>query len=255
MTSPAGPLSALNFRDVGGIAVAGGRLRRGLLYRSEGPANVDQAAHDALLQLGIRLVCDLRSTAEHQALSGKGGWGARLLNYDIANDFRAEKGADWRTLGSSPSGEQVRSRMIATYRAMPVALKPHLGGLVEAMASRDLPLLVHCTAGKDRTGVLMALLLRLLGADDEAILHDYLLSHSFGAAERNRERVRRQLGRILNTTIDDEALDAVIGVDPEYLIAALQGIDERWGSFEAYLADANVTPDVATQLGKLMIEE
>lgn len=254
MTASGTALAALNFRDLGGITVDGGRLRNGLLFRCEGPANVDASAVAALAALGIRLVIDLRSTGEYRGQAGNAGWGLRVTSCDVANDFRAQDGADWHGLGEALGGEQVRSRMLDTYRAMPGALAKHLAPLIATMAAGEMPVLIHCTAGKDRTGVLVALLLRLLGANPEAITHDYLLSCSFGAAPHNRVRVQRQLGKILNATIDEAALDAVIGVDPAYLAAAIETIDERWGSFEAYLAHANVSAEQIARLRELMVE-
>lgn len=249
----AGMFQGLNFRDLGGIKVRGGALRRGLIYRSEGPVNFSDEQHAVLAALGFRLVCDLRSPVEQRVTAGNWVKGARVIRCDIAADFRAMAGSDWRSLGDV-TAEKARAKILANYAAMPAALKPHLAGLIEAMLAGETPLLIHCTAGKDRTGVLVALFLKLLGASDNDILRDYLLSACFGESPENRTRIGKHLERALGCMPGEGVVDAVIGVDPAYPEAAFAAVKSRWGSVENYFADAGVDHEVRQRLVARLVE-
>jgi protein-tyrosine phosphatase len=233
-------LSTLNFRDVGGIAVRGGVLRQGVLYRCEGPAKFDDAQRAALRALGLRVICDLRSTPEIRSAPNDWVEGARLMNLDIVADLRAQSNSAWAVMRDSPSAEGARRTMAINYRAMPQAFARHLPAFVDAFIGGDTPMLVHCTAGKDRTGVLVALLLQLLGADDEDIRRDYLLSECFGKRPGNGDSIRARFQSTLGYPPDDETMKAMLGVDAAYLDAMSDEVATRWGSVEAYFAACGV---------------
>src|SRR3546814_9409940 len=82
-----------------------------------------------------------------------------------------------------------RSAMLVNYRDMPRALLPHLHLLIEAIIAGEMPMLVHCTAGKDRTGVTIAVLLLALGVSREDVVRDYLRSDVFADNEIGRAHV------------------------------------------------------------------
>ncbi len=236
------------------MPVKGGRLRRGLLYRSEGPAAFSDDHHTRIAAMGIRLVCDLRSAAEHRAAVGNRAWGHRVMNCDIAADFRSETGTTWKVPGGTLSRDSVQARILATYAIMPTALQPYLAALVAAVNGGETPLLIHCTAGKDRTGVLMALMLKLLGANDADIIADYLLSASFGARHENRLRLRAQLAKVMDAVPSEEIVDVVIGVDQSFLAAALAAVAGKWGSVESYFVESGVDEAAASQFRAALTE-
>lgn len=233
-------LSKLNFRDIGGIRVKDGTLRRGVIYRSEGPASFEADHRAELKNLGIRVVCDLRSEFEQQAAPNDWADDARLLSFDIIADVRAQSDAAWSPLRSNPTAEGARETMANNYRAMPAAIAPHLPNLVSALEARETPVLVHCTAGKDRTGVMVALLLALLGASEHDIFRDYLLSETFGQQPGRNAIARDHYEKSLGFVPDEAVVQAFVGVDPSYLQAALDVLPEKWGSTDNYFAAAGI---------------
>jgi len=247
-------LSKLNFRDLGGIPVQGGAVRRGVLYRSEGPASFDEVHRAELSDLGFRVVCDLRSAVENQRAPNDWAQGARLLNFDIIADLRAQREESWSVLRTKPGVEGARLAMITNYRTMPAAIRPHLRIMVDALVAQEIPMLVHCTAGKDRTGVTIALLLKVLGASDEDIRRDYLLSERFARGRSGGDSISRRFLESVGVPPDEATLLAILGVDAAYLDAAMDVVASEWGSIDDYFADAGVDDAKRAELAKVLVE-
>jgi protein-tyrosine phosphatase len=246
-------LSRLNFRDLGGLPAAGGVLRQGALFRSEGPASFLQDHHAELEALGIRLICDLRTAVERDAAPHRWPHAARTLHLDLTNDLRSEANEGWAALRTDPSEAGALRAMTLNYVAMPAALHPQLAALADALLDAGLPALIHCTAGKDRTGVLIALLLRLLGASREAVLADYLRSDVFAANLRLGGSITDTFQKTFGFAPSQATIDAMIGVNPAFLEAAFAAIDQHWGNLETYFESAGLT-ERADRLRAVLVE-
>jgi protein-tyrosine phosphatase len=247
-------LSRLNFRDLGGLPGSDGlRLRAGLLYRGEGPASFAAEHLGELGALGFRLVCDLRSRAERERAPNSWAGGARLLDIDINSDLRDASAAGWLALKDAPGEDGAKAAMRDNYRAMPAALLPHLRGLFEAIAAGETPVLIHCTAGKDRTGVLVALLLLLLGVPAAEIERDYMRSAVFAETARLDASIAHGFREGLGFEPDRATIAAIVGAEPSYLNAALDGIDSKWGGIDAYFAAAGIDADMRAALRRALL--
>jgi protein-tyrosine phosphatase len=234
-------LSLLNFRDLGGLSTEDGRrLRPGVLYRSEGPASFKDDHRRELTELKIRLVCDLRADVERRVAPNDWTTTARLLNLDVTNDLRTETNEGWNALRHDPSEAGARKAMSTNYAAIPGAIQPHWVALIDAIIEGETPVLVHCTAGKDRTGVLVALLLLLLGVPRQDAIRDYLRSDVFGKNLRVGGSVIHAFEETFGFTPSDATINTMIGVFPEFLEAAFDQIIRDWGSIEAYFEAAGV---------------
>lgn len=226
---------APNLRDLGGKSSRiGGQVRTGQLYRAE--AICTPGANDAatLAALGIRLVCDLRSERERDRAASH--WlttDIELLTMDIAADFRA--GVDpFAAMRDDPGEAGAIRLMIATYESLPEACALHLATLFDRLADGAHPMLIHCTAGKDRTGFFAAMILSALGVAEDEIVADYLLSGERQSREvLDATRAIMEAG--LRRRVDDAALQALGGVRPEYLAASLAVIHRDFGSVDRYL--------------------
>jgi protein-tyrosine phosphatase len=244
MTVPA-PASSLrfkgvqNFRDLGGYLAGDGRsLRRGRVFRSGSLAGLAEADQPILRELGIRLVCDLRSGDErkHHPSPWPADCRPRELHVDVNADLRAGNAQLLRLLLEDPSTDGARRLMLETYASLPAACARGLGRLFSELAAGDgLPALIHCTAGKDRTGFVCAMLLHALELPAETIRADYLHSAALIDAARLAASVGPLLERMLGVRATADMLAVVNGVDDAFLDAAYARITQDHGSVEAYL--------------------
>ncbi len=247
-------LSKLNFRDLGGLPAGQGcKLRHGLLYRSEGPASLKDDHRRELAALGIRLVCDLRADVERMVAPND--WTtARLFNLDITNDLRTETNEGWAALRHDPSAAGARKAMRGNYAAMPGAMLPHMSGLVDAILAGETPVLIHCTAGKDRTGVLVALLLLLLDVPGEHVVEDYLHSDIFARNLHLGGSIMHAFEETFGFPPSEETVNTMIGVDTDFLDAALDRVTREWGSVEGYFAAGGVDAAKRAALRTALVE-
>jgi protein-tyrosine phosphatase len=249
-------LSKLNFRDLGGLPTDNGRAtRRGVIYRSEGPASFFDEHRAELGVLGVRSVCDLRSRVERQVAPNDWcGPGCRVLHLDMNTDLRASGGQAWESLRTDPSPENAKRAMTMNYALMPAALSPQLPQIAATLLAGEVPMIIHCTAGKDRTGVAVAVLLALLGVSREQIVTDYTRSDVFGANIRIANSMDHAFRKTLGF-VPSEAVKAVLmGVNSDFLLAALQAMDRDWGSVGAYFEASGVEPARQEQLRAALLE-
>lgn len=224
----------VNFRDIGGYHTADGRtVKRGRVYRS-GKLDVMTGEGRATLgAMGVKLVCDLRSTREAQAATYDLPDGVR--RHALPVHMQADHREQLRAILFNP--DALRDILTDIYRELIIDANPSVfGTIINYVADADnLPLLIHCTAGKDRTGIATALILSLLGVPDEAIIADYTLSnrhyedyHAFTVNAIGRFR-------LLGITPDDVWPLLVARADT--MRATLDHIRDRYGSVEAYVRD------------------
>ena len=237
-------VDAPNFRDIGGLRGADGRVvRHRQVFRS---GALDQLLDEDLVRLagfGLGLCCDLRSATERERSPSRWPPGAapRLLELEFATDIRTLSPELILALSQAPGPDKALQVMLGLYRAMPVTAAPLLARLLPELADAPdaLPAVIHCTAGKDRTGFVVAVLLRVLGVAEADILADYLHSnHSAGELRRN-VKVQALLEQLLGMKPDPHAVQALTGARPDYLDAALGEVRRAHGSVESYLAEAS----------------
>ena len=245
-----------NFRDYGGYGSAGGgRMARGLLWRSgeHGGASGDDLA--TIGALGLTTVIDLRGNSEraNNPCRRPDGFAAEIVFHDgetagLALHVEAAEGV--------LSKSDARRAMERLYREIPFRerLIPVLRRYFTVLAARDGPSLVHCLAGKDRTGLAVALLHHVLGVSRDDIMADYLLTNTAGNIERRiaagGEAIRARRG-----AIDDATIRTLMGVEPEYLSASFAVIEDRFPSVDAYLAQVlGVDEAVRAQLHARLVE-
>jgi len=227
--------NALNFRDAGGYVTAEGRtVRWRRLFRAGGLSELSDADLVVLRGLGIRTVVDLRSTAEWE--SGRFPVHAipvgfhhlpiveEILDparYSVPEGMMAARYQDYARLGSAEIA-----------RAISLVADP-----------ANHPIVGHCLAGKDRTGVVVALVLSLLGVDDDTVAEDYSLSNLAMARLRARyEGLPDRPARPQGVT------DEVFAAKPSNITTLLAALRELHGSVEDYVLGAGVSPEAVESL-------
>lgn len=223
-----------NFREV-----APGVLTPGMLYRSDALHRLTREGRRRLAQLGIRQVIDLRSPFDRR-VGGRDrlrGTGATRLSVPLDG---APRTFDPRTLTLQEIYETVLSRH-----------QSDLGRVIRTVASTDGPVLVHCTAGKDRTGLVVALILSALDIDRDTILADYSATAANLSGEWT-ERMLRKLRRF-RVPMTDNLLEVLTGSPVATLSATFDWLDREHGGALAYLEAAGVDDAVREQLRRSLI--
>ncbi|WP_340316237.1 tyrosine-protein phosphatase [Rhizorhabdus argentea] len=242
-----------NFRDIGGYRTVDGRTTAwGLVYRSGTMASLDASDHAVLDKLGLRTVCDFRSTAERtkrpSLFAPDAGFEVWARDYDMSS-------ADFVAIFCHAEANQDRSRerMIALYHEIAEEQAPAYQELFRRLADGALPLVFHCSAGKDRTGVAAALLLDLLGVPRETIVEDYELTDLF--IEKLAEIVRHEpIGDRL-ADIDPQIWAPMLRADAAYLHATFAMMEERFGSARGFLREViGVDDDMAERIRARLLE-
>ena len=176
----AGIRNELNFRELGGIRVKDGRtVRRGLLIRSGGLHLFTEEELDLVRKYNIRAVMDLRAWFDWKKKPDPDIGGKRLLHEGKVS-AGGEK-IDFSPRGFAQSGaeaEKQLARLRDYYIRMPFGNGAYRV-MMKALLENEVPLLFHCTTGKDRTGIAAMVILYVLGAEDDVILSDYMLSNEY----------------------------------------------------------------------------
>lgn len=228
-----------NLRDYGGYSAAdGARVKVGLLFRSGQHMDATDADLEALHALDIRTIIDLRGSSERANFPCRrhGDFDAHVIAYDgETSNSPPHEGGGGR---AEMTAEKARQRMISVYTRMPVnpAMIDMFTRYFEALASRDGGSLVHCFAGKDRTGIAASLLLHVLGVHHDDVVAEFLRTndapHRHVLERQSLPRMKAHYGEI-----EPEAIRNLMGVRPEYIETYFNEVTRDHGSLDAYLAE------------------
>ena len=218
--------ACLNVRDLGGLTtVDGRRVRRGALVRSDQLCRLNDDGRDALLAHGVRTVIDLRTPAEVEK-NPDPIWHERGVDYVLVPQQDEQF---WKSIDPARTRAE-RDSLVLDQRA------EHIVAMARVVANAAPGgVLIHCLAGKDRTGIAVALLLGLVGVSEADIAADYALSEAALANER---------AAALAAAADEEARARVMrGYDSraETILATLAHLRVRHGGAVAYLTRAGLT--------------
>ena len=236
---------AQNFRDFGGYQTDDGRqVKRGHLFRSGRLDTLSTADHRIMEEIGVKLICDLRRNSEFKSSPTR--WNAlpepTIFHLPLLQDNTSDGMAGWREAAGSG---QVRDRMLEIYRSLvtqPSAVSRYRE-LFECLAHQhSYPLIIHCTAGKDRTGVACALILGALGVSREDVIGDYLLSGIYYDGNKDLMRATGQALDLVAAYGSGDVLAPIFLAERAYLEAALEAIEQKYGSTRTFLtAEAGVS--------------
>jgi protein-tyrosine phosphatase len=220
----------LNARDLGGYPAAGGRETRwGALVRSDSLALLTQAGREALVGYGVRTIVDLRLPEE---VAGE-------PNPFAEPDHRGIAYCNLSFIDPAAAPPAEVTTLAEDYKGM---LDRYGRAVAEVMAAiadaGDGGVLVHCAAGKDRTGLISALLLGLLGVAPETIADDYALS-----AECLRPRDEEWLANGPGERADREQALVRFAPTRQVMLEVLDHLDQRYGGVEGYLLQAGVSAE------------
>lgn len=225
-----------NLRDYGGYSVAGGgKVKTGLLFRSGHHAEADENDLTTVAGLDLKHVIDLRGDSERDRHTCRrpDSFAGEVIYFKgetagLAPHLEAAQG--------NVDAESAHQAMVDLYGALPDragvnwVLKRYFASLARGEGAS----LVHCAAGKDRTGIAVDLLHNILGVHPDDAMEDYLLTNH---SPRNEERIRHGMELMGDKYggINEATVRVLMGVDAEFLEAARRSVKTRFGSTEAYL--------------------
>jgi protein tyrosine/serine phosphatase len=232
-----------NFRDFGGYAAGHRRMARGRFYRSAHHAEATPNDLERLAAMDIAAVIDLRRPDERERYPSRRweNFAARVVHNDDNHDG-PEMGEDSYgefLRNADLSAASFRDFLIRFYSLAPFAPRHvHLfSRYFDTVAEAEGPIVVHCRAGKDRTGLIVALTHVLAGVHRDDMLADYL-------ATNDPERIRATVPHVIKgihaeygRAPSEEAATVCLSVEPAYLESAFAAIEERHGGIETYVRD------------------
>jgi protein-tyrosine phosphatase len=234
-----------NIRDVGGLHTSDGqRVRRDKVFRSEDLLYASTADVQALGRLGIRTVVDLRTTQECGERESPmwDGLGATVHACPLVVQVpphaehgrylepRWTSGLYLKMLSDNPEGHAPLWRALAEGSSRGVSL-------------------IHCLSGRDRTGIVVALLLELLGVREVGIVADYAMSAT--GMERMMDWIELNIAGGVDAVTTDRT--AMVTTDPETMRMFLAQFRQRYGSADGYAKELAITPYV-TELRRNLLE-
>ena len=232
-----------NVRHVGGYRTAAGPiLVDRLVWRGDALHALNDDGRRTLTELGMRTIVDLREDAEREQRPNLvDGVGARSVALSFYGGGRPDLGDQWPAMRAGDLTGLYR-RMVADHGTQIAA------AIGELATPGALPALVHCSAGKDRTGIVVALLLSALGVSDDDVLADFALT------ERYIDDTFVASLRAVSATPDGdreagEMHERVFrGADPVWMRAALTDMRDRHGDAATYLVDHGLQPEALAAL-------
>lgn len=252
-----------NFRDLGGYETTDGHfVRWGEIYRSGVLSYLTSADLTYLRQLNVRVVCDFRTQQENATAPEK--WiddsTTQRINLPIGTDSKKDVTTSLEAfLATHPTQAQMKDWLTRIYGGFAFSSAPEYAQLFTELKEGNIPLVYHCTAGKDRTGVFSALLLLTLGVPEQTVLADYALTDRYLLSRKAQAETNRKVTANLNKTlanITPEQKKVLMVADPEYLRSTLRSIDSKYGSFDNYRRQALGVSDsdVATLRSRLLMK-
>jgi len=251
-----------NTRDIGGYQTADGRtIAWRQIIRSDRLSRLTPQDFQILEEFGLRTVIDLRTVRENKKdpTVWEGDNPPQFFHFPVGNSngpwFKKQKKLLSRNRFTE---EDMLEHMMNGYRMVAEVGSPSYESLMEVVLDEsNWPILIHCSAGKDRAGVAVTLILEALGVDRKTIMEDYMLTNDVSQAERkatilskDRENYTARMGSRMGSGKGPppKAFFPLVGVEPEMLETFYATVEEQYGSMDAYLAKIGMDQAERTSL-------
>ncbi|MWV26705.1 tyrosine-protein phosphatase [Aurantiacibacter rhizosphaerae] len=250
---------AQNFRDFGGYPTADGRhVRRGSLFRSNRLSQLTQADIAMLDEAGIATIFDLRAPREREA--DPTAWTAPHLDIHSWPPGHKRRLVDM-AMDYPQTAAGAESLMLEFYAELPRTMAHAFADIIRRIAEGEMPCIIHCSAGKDRTGMAAALILSALDVPRDLVLDDYAMTDRIVASEDDMARslfIGRDGGERAKNAMRDkfppEAIAVMRSARPAFLQSAFAGIDGEYGSLASFFTAIGIDENVKQALASRLLE-
>ncbi len=238
-----GIASVPNIRDMGGYKTSDGKsVATGLVYRSNQLSNISPDDMKKLASLKLKNAYDLRTTEEREKRPEELPHGVNYVVLDVLADSPQAGPAqleklmqDPKTANAELGGGKVEAGFQKAYRefvSLPSARREFRKLFLALGDRKQLPALFHCTTGKDRTGWAAAAFLTLMGVPKEKVYEDYLRSNDYILPA-----YKKPIDAFVAAGGDKSIPSAILGVKKEYLDAAFDEVEKKYGTIEKYFPE------------------
>ncbi len=255
------PLSGVkNFRDMAGYKANDGRfLRPGHIFRSGHLSDMTSVCGTEMFARDIETVIDFRSPKEkvRHPVRWPDSWIPDYIAVPIGGNAAAWVKELYDKLSTSDfPAKELRDQFILAFETIPIenaeGLKEFFNALIDNHKGNAV--LFHCTAGKDRTGIAGALLMKALGISDEQIMEDFLLTNRAVNIEAATAEIASWISKKAGREIKPADVLPLAGVEEAFLEAAYRSIDKHYGNLENYFEQAlGLTPERRKKLQDLYL--
>lgn len=228
---------AVNFRDIGGLKTMDEKtVRWGKVFRSDNLSKIKSREFDKFNDLHIKTVYDLRTNHEIEGKEDHLPAGVQYVHAPTVADNEGQIAQlRAKVIGGQINEEEARAQTLSFYKETVTvnlaSLKPTLLRIVNS----NEPVLYHCSAGKDRTGVVSALFLSILRVDRETIVKEYLMSNYYRRVKTEKLLGKAKLAKVIKPKMDLKAIEVFMTVDESYIRAVFDVIDKEYGGIDKFI--------------------
>ncbi|WP_262693935.1 tyrosine-protein phosphatase [Kordiimonas aquimaris] len=251
-----------NFRDMGGYTSHDGRpIKWGQLYRSGHFAEMQDDAVSLVAKRNISSVIDFRSPSEleRQPAIWPAAWQPNYHSTPIGGNAAAWVRELYERLATAPfPATELREQFILAFETIPIANADGIKKLFDVLIDEhdDKAALFHCTAGKDRTGIAGGLIMTALNIDEDQIFEDFMLTNDAVDLEATTTHYAKLMSEKAGRVIAAKDVHPLVGVEPDFLRAALAIISKEYGSVDQYLTNAmGLTPERRLKLQARFLQD
>lgn len=247
---------AYNFRDVGGYSTAEcKKINWGKLFRSDNLANLTKGDLKKIEKLNLQLVIDLRSKEERISKPNRLPMvnGIKIENIEIADNKKSHNVLKEEIFRGKLGDRDLEEEILNSYRHSITDYRYELSRFFEKLLNpSNYPVLVLCNAGKDRTGVVIALALMAVGVSKKTVMKDYMLSKVCLKPMITRMIIKARLFSLFQADIFQ--LKKLLDTRAEYLNATFNAIDQKFDSTESFFDDLGLDKNKRIILKKILCE-
>jgi protein-tyrosine phosphatase len=248
---------APNFRDIGGHPTTDGRrIKRERIFRSGELSHLTDADLAHLRKLNFSCVADLRSLGEGEVHRSRWpeGMDTKLHRANISMDMKLNGRPLTDVLKDDPTPTGAGRVMSESFRLIPDMCGPALKQISDQLAHDNRPVLFHCTNGRDRTGVISALLLYMLDANRESIVQDFITTNERINVEQVIENSIVTFRQALGIEVSRATMELCTLVSPGYIDVIFQFLEEKYGAVNGFLHTFGIDDALIQKLRQRLLE-